>query len=127
MKMQTEWTSCAFHPPNLAPDVMALSGDRDFLACGARDGSINLFALRIRRHIHSFRVHAAVSALSWDACAGDERTVFIGMKDCSVEGFTFNLNGKVSIKICSFLLRFLFTYMRRLSTFWFYPHPPGMQ
>ncbi|KAJ7886528.1 hypothetical protein B0H14DRAFT_2697155, partial [Mycena olivaceomarginata] len=71
------------------------SGDRDFLACGARDGSINLFALRIRRHIHSFRVHAAVSALSWDACAGDERTVFIGMKDCSVEGFTFNLNGKV--------------------------------
>ncbi|KAJ7921013.1 hypothetical protein B0H13DRAFT_1867024 [Mycena leptocephala] len=94
---EIDWDSTCYHrqaisvfrSSNLTPDVMAFSGDRHFLACGARNGDINLFALHLSRHIHSFRVHEGVSALSWNDCTGDERTVFIGMKDGSVEGYTF--------------------------------------
>ncbi|KAJ7913047.1 hypothetical protein B0H13DRAFT_1874211 [Mycena leptocephala] len=90
----SERTSFAFSFAGLAPDVMALSLDRTFLACASRNGDINLFALQYGRHIHSFRVHAAVSALSWDNFTGDGATIFIGMKDGSLEGVTFNSNGK---------------------------------
>ncbi|KAJ7442896.1 hypothetical protein B0H11DRAFT_2093307 [Mycena galericulata] len=93
--MQTpQRSSFVFHSSILSPDVMTFSRDRHFLACGARNGDINVFALHIGRHIHSFRVHEGVSALSWDECPSDERTVFIGMKDGSVDGFTFSSNGK---------------------------------
>ncbi|KAJ7495809.1 hypothetical protein B0H11DRAFT_2002356 [Mycena galericulata] len=73
---------------------MTFSRDRHFLACGARNGDINVFALHIGRHIHSF-----ASMKEFPPCPGMNVpvmsvTVFIGMKDGSVDGFTFSSNGK---------------------------------
>ncbi|KAJ7811743.1 hypothetical protein B0H14DRAFT_1467455 [Mycena olivaceomarginata] len=68
--------------------------DGDLMACGGRDGHINIFSLTRGTHILSLEFHSPISALHWDnptASTNQANKLFVGMKDGTVERLVFSV------------------------------------
>jgi hypothetical protein len=88
-------TSFLFRPPHVYPDVIKVGIDGDLMACGGRDGHLNLFSLTRETHILSLEFHSPISALHWDSPAASmnqtNNILFIGMRDGTVERLRFSV------------------------------------
>ncbi|KAJ7845984.1 hypothetical protein B0H14DRAFT_966386 [Mycena olivaceomarginata] len=68
--------------------------DGDLMACGGRDGHINIFSLTLGTHILGLEFHSPISALHWDnptASMNQANKLFVGMKDGTVERLIFSV------------------------------------
>ncbi|KAJ7831502.1 hypothetical protein B0H14DRAFT_2804518 [Mycena olivaceomarginata] len=64
------------------------------MACGGRDGHINIFSLTRGTHILGLEFHSPISALHWDnpaASMKQSNKLFVGMKDGTVERLVFSV------------------------------------
>ncbi|KAJ7867385.1 hypothetical protein B0H14DRAFT_345604 [Mycena olivaceomarginata] len=64
------------------------------MACGGRDGHINIFSLTRGTHILGLEFHSPISALHWDKPAASMKQsnkLFVGMKDGTVERLVFSV------------------------------------
>jgi hypothetical protein len=87
-------TSFLFRPPHVHPDVIKVGIDGDLMACGGRDGHLNVFSLTRETHILSLEFHSPISALHWDtptASINKTNILFIGMRDGTVERLGFSV------------------------------------
>ncbi|KAJ7852500.1 hypothetical protein B0H14DRAFT_2580909 [Mycena olivaceomarginata] len=86
-------TSFLFRPPHMHPDVTKVGIDGDLMACGGRDGHLNLFFLTRGTHILSVEFHSPISALHWDTASSANRInlLFVGMRDGTVEKLGFSI------------------------------------
>ncbi|KAJ7887970.1 hypothetical protein B0H13DRAFT_1888597 [Mycena leptocephala] len=87
-------TSFLFRPPHVYPAVIEVGIDGDLMACGGRDGHINIFSLTRGTHILGLEFHSPISALHWDnptASMNKANKLFVGMKDGTVERLVFSV------------------------------------
>jgi hypothetical protein len=103
-------TSFLFRPPHVYPAVIEVGIDGDLMACGGRDGHINIFSLTRGTHILGLEFHSPISALHWDnpaASMKQSNKLFDGMKDGTVERLVFSVGPDGGCSNARFVLHHL--------------------